>query len=200
MASAAAIPKDVNPSAPYRSPEDAIITAFRTEADEIVAVSSFFSDMRGGSVRGVPHESRDSDPYADHAQAAMLFAFLEQNLTTEEWLVVRARHTIPKRGMLLMRKEADTELVFQHFVARSSQRFSLAYAKDCVRRWCGFRCEREDDAWAMELGRSIGTLRTWRNGDRRRGRDGFMRPVEVVYGEAVGKLVEPMFLCGLTRE
>jgi hypothetical protein len=154
--------------------------------------------MRGGSVR-LPGEEDDGDPYNKHAQSAMLLAHLESALTTEEWLVVRARHTIAKRGMLAMRKDADTKMVFQWFIARMDRHwFNLEYARDVVRRWAGYNREHDDKWWATELETTSRTLRRWRNGWY--GREGFMHPIETAYGYAISKVVDPWFEAGVTQE
>ena len=194
--------RGLNMDAPYRTAEQAIRHAYRIESQEVVKVSSYFSQLLGGTVK-LPGEVRSGDPYDDHAQAALMLMLVERTLLKAEALTIRARHAVPKSGMLETRKLCDTMLLFEWFVRKwSGPRVPRRYAEDVLRGWVGYKRHHTEKWWADHLGMDARTLRYWRNGDtrRRRGSDGFMDAIEFTYGSAINKLTSALFEAGFTRE
>lgn len=199
----AAEAQQVNLDAPYRYVEQAVRAAYATEAQAIVEVSSYFTDLRGSTV---PLPGRQPLSQHDrHAQAAMVLVFVEKHLAPIEHVVVRARRTIATSGMLRTRKEVDVQLLHQWFIVehrepRDAPSGYRDYAMDAIRGWAGLRRLHREKWWADRLGRDLSRLYRWRYGDRHRRQIGFLSRIEGVYQDAMGKLAEPMYATGLTQE
>jgi hypothetical protein len=190
---------DVHFEALFRSAEHAVRSAYSTESKSIVKVSSFFSDLRGGSV---PLGLREPmTPHDVHAQAAMILAMLERHLPVEEMIVVRARYTIPTTRMLELRKRRDQELIFEIITDRSDMpEMPKYYVQDVIRGWTGERRHHDDTWWANNLGRDTRLLRYWCNGRADRNWFGIVALLSDIQTNAINRMTEPMYRSGLTRE
>jgi hypothetical protein len=189
----------INLDAPYRYPEQAIREAYRVESESIVKVSSYFAQLRGGTVR-LPGEVRSSDPYDIHAQSAMLLHFFEQRLSPEQMLVIRAKNTKPTTPMLEMRKRADAALLYEYIVHQHSPDVPRRYAEDAICGWIGYRRHHRESWWARHLKKDEKTLYRWRWGTKEVPKKGFLSAVYNLHLDAVSVLTIPMREAGLIRE
>lgn len=189
-----------NPNAPYRSPLHALRHAFAAEAKDVVEVSSYFADLRGGSVK-LPSEDNDpGGPYERRAQSAVVLAFVHERLRPEDMILLRAKYTVPQSRMLQIRKSTDVKLLYDVLIAADPKFRNVheKYAEDVLRGWAGYQRQFTDDEWKDKLRCHPDTLRFWRNGRRRRG--GFVSWLRVRHDEIMSDLADAMFDAGLTQE
>lgn len=195
-------PARVNFEAPYRTAEHSVSAAYALESRAIVEISTYFRDLRGGTV---PLPGREPMSAHDrHAQAAMTLSFIAGVLDPVEQLVVRAKHTRPDTPELTRRKENDIVLVHELLVfgwgPRGAPHGFRDYAIDAIRGWARARRVHKELWWADHFEVDVGRLRRWRWGSRRRRARGFLSRIEGTYQDAIGKLADPMYDAGLTQE
>lgn len=188
----------VNYDATYHSVEHALREAYQCESQAIVKISSYFSQLRGGTVK----LKKGSDQFDQHAQAAIVLSLLHRHVPYDELVVVQCRHTVPSTPMLEARKRADLELIYRLAITdrQEMQNVPKWYGRDVVMGWAGYPRQHDDDWWADNLKTTARTLRFWRRGRPERDLIGFVQLLDIAYENAVAKLREPMFEAGLTVE
>lgn len=175
----------------FDNPEHAIKFSYAMESRDIVRISSYFSSLRGGSVKN----SIADDPWSMHAQAAMILAMIDRIVGGPQAVAVRAHYTIPSTGILEYRKATDCVLLTEHLLGlRAMPRF---FVLDTVRGWVGYRRTQTDIYWARDSKVSERTIREWRGGRVNRGWDGIIQILDSLEAGAISAMHGPMEAAGL---
>lgn len=186
MGSAIAVVQD----APYKSPESAIRNAYRIEATDIVKISSYFSRLRGSTVKLSANEMTVWDK---HAQAAYILALLDRHLSEKDVLVLRARYTIASSNYLATRKLMDCRVLVNIIKAQSLSPFW--YVEDVVNQWAGLRRKHTDVWWATHYEKKVREIRAWRVGTVET--PGITRMLNGLLGNAESNAADPMIDAGV---
>lgn len=187
----------MNDEAPYRDAHHAVHRAYMDESRDVVQVSRFLANLRGGVVKDA---GVDLSPWEWAAQSAMTIRFIRDTLTDDQSLVIEAKHTVPEGDSLWARKEMSVTLVGEMFYLEMEKRIPKWWAVDSLREWAwGSQRARHhtDKWWAQSLGRSERTLKRWRIGmDKQAGLDDW---IAGRYASAMHILESEMFSAGITR-
>lgn len=171
----------------YASVEQALAFAYGMEARVVCKLS--WGLGRGGT---------GGDPYARHAEAAMVIALTRRTLKGVVRAAVEAAHTVPAERWLRARKQAACACLARH--TRGPMWPNRFYVLDVAREWAGLRRDHDDAWWAEHLGLSERRLRQLKHGRRDRGTFGLMGQLDRHYESGVAALREPMIARGYISE
>jgi len=134
--------------------------------------------------------SRDKEaltPVEKAADGAIARTRLEKHLSSVEFLVLDALHTIPI-GELRRRKVRVCGLLAKELFA--GYRFPQAFIADQVRWWAGGSgfCTRTEMEWAEKLRCSARTILYHRNGRPDRKKPGIATTLDAVYKNALARV------------
>jgi hypothetical protein len=167
--------------APYRSVEEALAFAYGMEA-RVVCKLACWPD-RSGSTGG-------ADPFAPHAEAAMITALVRRVLRGVLLAAVWSQHTVASERYLLARKIVSCSVLALSLDA--TKRLGHQYVREVAREWAGMRRDHDDAWWARELGMSERRLRQIKRGRSERGQPGLMTELDRIYDTALSQLTEAM--------
>lgn len=164
---------------PYTSVNQALRSAYGSEALDVVQMSHAIASLRGGGVRV------RSNPYWDGltaweriAQAAMTLALVQQTLRGARLAAVEAYYTAAKLPVarpdgkpnecsgdanLILRKQGRLIALSQRLCGLTDGNPDSGYVLAAVGAWAGFN-ELDDKAWSERLKVHIKTLQRWRIG------------------------------------
>jgi len=192
---------DVPDKPRFRSPEHAVRYAFAIEGRAIIDISTFFRDLRGGSVKLPEEVTGESSGWDRAAQCAMIMALMMRYLTVDEKSVLVARY-----GKALTYSMERTKLrcfcTVLNLVRGELPKIKLWYLVDVVKEWAGYGLDHTDVWWAVHYGVDDSTLRRWKYGRHYRGQH-IAGIVDVLYRIeqlCYDKLLEPMIDAGLVEE
>lgn len=180
--------------APYRNVEHAIRSAYRIEAHDIVNVSRFLQDLRGGTVR-MP--SQGLNQYEQHAQAAMVMAFAKRSLPESLYLALECYFTIPVAD-LFDRKERQAEHIGREvWIELDVRTADKWYIIDRTRVWAGVPNHHSEEWWSDHLDKSVRALRYWRQG--KNGKPGMEQLLNDRLNTGLERLAGPMLEAGIVQ-
>lgn len=163
---------------PYTSVNQALRSAYGSEARHVIQMSQAISGLRGGGVR------IRSNPYWEGltaweriAQAAMTLSLVQQTLRGPRLLTVEAFYTVAKLpearkdgrpsdtadANLMVRKQGRLVALSQRIHDLIDGNPDSRYVLAAVGAWAGFN-KLDNDAWSKSLGVHKKTLQRWRVG------------------------------------
>lgn len=184
-------------TAPYRSADQALRFAYDREARDIVKVSGFLADLRGGSVQAKSHLT----PFDLLAESAMIISVMKKSLPQSARDIIEIYYTIPADYILETRKEHLARLISLG-LSYEFGNVDRWYLCDIVREWAGGKSARvmSDKQWADKLGVSRTTLQHWRLGrNSRKMSKGIMRELDRLLNESRGRMESAFIESGIVE-
>jgi len=132
-------------------------TVFALESDFVLSQSQVWSDMRGGSVKGV---SVYDTAWDRHADAAMLLRYMKDNCRDFAILECRYRST-GTRNLRMAKQQACAEVAWG---MRDGYKCKPRYVQLCVEEWSGIWMRKGwINQWMSQMSKSKSALYHMRN-------------------------------------
>lgn len=168
----------------YASVEQALAFAFGMEAKVVCKL---------GHWHGRVGAAADYDPYAEHADAAMITA-LAARVLEDSWIAaVWAQFTVPATEELQRRKLHAVV----HLSSLVGAGVTPSYKRDVCREWAGMSRQHTDRWWSKRLRIGERRLRQLKHGRPERKQSGILGELDRIYDEAVKRLAIEMQAKGL---
>lgn len=175
----------------FSSERTAVRCAFGAEAYQICETSTFFRDLRGGTVP-LPDDF-PLTPWDRAAQGAMVMSFLLRSLSPFDFAFLSAKYTVPVNQALERRKRIHVAQVFER-VRAEFPKPPFYFAADVMRGWSGMRRHhRSMQWWATHLGVDEQVVKRWLYGRRERNQRGILTLLDTMEQEIYDeRLRQPM--------
>jgi hypothetical protein len=164
-------------NAPHRSIEQALAFAYGMEVRAVCKLACW--QGRGGGTKG-------ADPFAAHAEAAMMLALIRRTLGGAELCAMEAQQTVPSGSALRSRKHRACCALASDLAGGTG--IDSFYALEVTREWAGLYRNHDDAWWAKHLRLSERRLRQLKHGRAERSQPGLMGRLDEVYDRALARL------------